>query len=322
VRIVGAGAQASAGELLPSPLALAIGNFDGVHRGHQELVRVARARAAAIGGTAGVLTFTPHPARVFAPALAPPLIVSLERRLELLGEAGADLAIVEEFTPALAHVEAEAFVQGTLAARFGAREIVVGYDFTFGRGRRGTPELLRALGGALGVGVTVVPPVTVDGLVCSSTKVREFVLEGRVEGAALLLGRPVELQGPVVRGAGRGRGLGIPTANVAPEGELLPHLGIYAARAHVLGASGAVASTHGAALSIGSNPTFVTAGQVSVEAHLLDFDGDLYGSRLRLEVLHRLRDERRFDSIDALKAQIAADIVETRARLHTPRTAP
>ena len=160
--------------------------------------------------------------------------------------------------------------------------------------------------------------MTVDGLVCSSTKVREFVLEGRVEGAALLLGRPVEITGPVVRGAGRGRGLGIPTANVAPEGELLPPLGIYAARALVLDATGRVASAHKAALSVGSNPTFTAASgaaPVTVEAHLLDFDGDLYGRRLRLEVLHRLRDERRFESVEALLEQIAADIAETRARV-------
>jgi riboflavin kinase/FMN adenylyltransferase len=317
VKIVMASDEARASEPLPAPLALAIGNFDGVHRGHQELVRVTRALGAKLGGATGVLTFTPHPARVFAPALAPPLIVSLERRLELLGEAGAELAIVEAFTPALAAIEADVFVRDTLAGRFGAREVVVGYDFTFGRGRRGNPELLRALGSELGLGVTIVPPVTIDGLVCSSTKVREFVLEGRVEGAALLLGRPVELQGPVVRGAGRGRSLGINTANVAPEGELVPRLGIYAARARVLDATGAVASTHKAALSIGSNPTFTpsVSAPVTVEAHLLDFEGDLYGRRLRLEVLHRLRDERRFASVEALMTQIEADIAETRARV-------
>jgi riboflavin kinase/FMN adenylyltransferase len=297
-------------------LSLAIGNFDGVHRGHQELVRVAVARGATMGVRGGVLTFTPHPARVFAPALAPPLIVSLERRLELLAAAGAEVTLVEPFTPAFAAIEAEAFVRDVLVGRLGAREVVVGYDFSFGRGRRGTPALLEAVGATVGLGVTIVPPVTIDGgLVCSSTKVREFVLEGRVEGAALLLGRPVEVTGPVVRGAGRGRGLGVPTANVASEAELLPRLGIYAARALVLDAKGRVASSHRAALSVGSNPTFTGAGVVTVEAHLLDFDGDLYDRRLRLEVLHRLRDERRFDSTGALVAQIAADVAEVRARV-------
>jgi riboflavin kinase / FMN adenylyltransferase len=302
-----------------TPLALAIGNFDGVHRGHQELVRVARARGAAIGAAAGVLTFTPHPARVFAPALAPPLIVSLERRLELLADAGAEVAIVEPFTRAFAAIEAEAFVRDVLVARLGAREVVVGYDFTFGHGRRGTPALLKTEGAALGLGVTIVPPVTLDGgLVCSSSKVRELVLEGRVEGAALVLGRPVEITGPVVHGVGRGRGIGVPTANVAAEAELLPRLGIYAAWARVLDARGGVVSSHRAALSVGSNPTFAAtpgAAPVTVEAHLLDFDGDLYDRRLRLEIVHWLRDERRFDSLTALTAQIAADVAETRGRL-------
>jgi riboflavin kinase/FMN adenylyltransferase len=297
-----------------APLALAIGNFDGVHRGHVELVRLARARAAALGGEAGVLTFWPHPARIFAPTLAPPLIVSLERRLELLAELGVDLAIVEPFSRELAAIEAEDFVRDVLAERLGAKELVVGYDFSFGRGRRGNADLLRTLGAALGLGVSIVSPVSVDGLTCSSTKVRELVLEGRVEGAALLLGRPFEITGPVVRGAGRGRGLGIPTANIASEAELLPKLGIYAARAHILDARGASESSHRVALSVGSNPTF-TPGQgssVTVEAHLLDFDGDLYGRRLRLEVLHRLRDERRFESVEALLEQIRADVAEVR----------
>jgi riboflavin kinase / FMN adenylyltransferase len=315
VRVV-AGAAALAGQPGRAPLAVAIGNFDGVHRGHQELVRVARARAAALGGEAGILTFDPHPARVFAPALAPPLIVSLERRLELLAAAGADVTIVEPFTRELAAVEAEDFVADVLATRIGAREIVVGYDFSFGRGRRGNPALLQALGAELGLGITIVSPVALDGLPCSSTKVRELVLEGRVEGAALLLGRPVEITGPVGRGAGRGRGLGVPTANVAPEAELLPRIGIYAARVHLLDATGGVVSSHRAGLSVGSNPTFTgRSGAVTVEAYLLDFDGDLYGRRLRLDVLHRLRDERRFDSIDALVAQIADDVAEVRARL-------
>jgi riboflavin kinase/FMN adenylyltransferase len=309
------GARAAGGPGGPGPLALAIGNFDGVHRGHQELVRAAKERAARVGAQAGVLTFHPHPAKIFAPQLAPPLIVSLERRLELLAAAGAEVAIVEPFTPAFAAVEAEDFVRDVLVAQLGAREVVVGYDFSFGHKRRGNPALLQRLGAELGMGVTVVPPVTVDDLLCSSTKVREFVLEGRVEGAALLLGRPVEVTGPVMHGAGRGRGLGVPTANVASEAELLPKLGIYAGRAHLLDGAGRVEGTYRTALSVGSNPTFVQAGQVSVEAYLLDFEGDLYGRRLRLEILHRLRDERRFESVDALVAQIAEDVAQARARV-------
>jgi len=194
--------------------------------------------------------------------------------------------------------------------------VVVGYDFSFGKGRKGDARLLAAEGAALGIGVRVVPPVLADGLTCSSTKVREFVLEGRVEGAAMILGRPFEITGQVVRGAGRGRGLGMPTANLRPEGELVPRAGIYAARAVILdgGPLGAGAgSAHVCALSVGTNPTFTDAGALTIEAHLLDFDADLYDRRLRLELVARLRDERRFDSVDALMAQIADDIARTRS---------
>jgi riboflavin kinase / FMN adenylyltransferase len=298
-----------------APLALAIGNFDGVHLGHRQLIAATRARAAARGIASAVLTFTPHPARVFAPALAPPLITTLPRRLELLEEAGLDVAIVQSFTREFAAIEAEDFVRDVLARRLGARDIVVGYDFSFGRGRRGNPALLASVGQQAGMDVTVVPQVMTGGLICSSTKIREFVLEGRVEGASLLLGRPFEIEGRVVRGAGRGRGLGVPTANIAAEGELLPRVGIYAARATILDGDGLPAGPFLTALSVGSNPTFVTGGGITVEAHLLDFDGDLYGRRLRLAVLHRLRDERRFDSVATLLAQIREDIAEVRARL-------
>ncbi|HVR62111.1 MAG TPA: bifunctional riboflavin kinase/FAD synthetase [Polyangia bacterium] len=287
---------------------MAIGNFDGVHRGHQALIATARARAAARGATAAVLTFDPHPARLFAPALAPPLIVSLPRRLELLAALGIELCVVEPFDATFAAIEAAAFVDEVLGRDLDAREVVVGYDFSFGRERAGDARLLAERGAALGIGVSVVPRVSVGGLTCSSTKVREFVLEGRVDGAALLLGRPFELTGAVVRGAGRGRSLGVPTANVEPEGELLPRVGIYAGRATVL-ASG---ETKAAAISVGTNPQFGAGGAVTVEAHLLDHGGDLYGQRLRVELVQRLRAEQRFPSVEALMAQIRADIADTR----------
>jgi riboflavin kinase / FMN adenylyltransferase len=315
MRIVEGSAKLAAEGGAARPPAVAIGNFDGVHRGHQALLAAACACASARGGLPAVLTFTPHPARVFAPALAPPLITSLPRRLELLAEAGIELAVVEPFDRAFAAIEAEDFVREVLAARLGARDVVVGYDFSFGRGRRGNPALLARLGGELGMGVTVVPPVMADGLTCSSTKVREFVLEGRMDGAALLLGRPFEVTGEVVRGAGRGRDLGFPTANVRPEAELLPKLGIYAARARVLDGGDDGGAVHRAAVSVGSNPTFVDGGGVTVEAYLLDFDGDLYGRRLRLEITHRLRDERRFASAAELVAQIHDDVARVRALL-------
>jgi riboflavin kinase / FMN adenylyltransferase len=295
-------------------LAVAIGNFDGVHRGHQALLDEARARARQRGGASAVLTFAPHPARLFAPAKAPPLIMSLQRRLELLADAGIDVAIVEAFTPAFAAIEADEFVRRVLAQDLAAGDVVVGYDFSFGRGRAGNVARLTALGGELGLGVAVIPPVSIDGVPCSSTRVRQLCAEGDVRGAARLLSRPVEIEGRVVRGAARGRALGFPTANVVPEGELVPKLGIYAAWTRLLDGpmTGAV---HQTALSIGRNPTFTgpgTAAPVSVEAYLLDFDGDLYDRRVRLELVDRLRDEQRFESVDALIAQIHADVARVR----------
>ncbi|HEY6475919.1 MAG TPA: riboflavin kinase, partial [Polyangia bacterium] len=191
------------------------------------------------------------------------------------------------------------------------------YDFSFGRGRAGNVARLGQLGGELGLGVAVIPPVTIDGLPCSSTRVRELCATGEVAAAARLLGRPVEVEGRVARGAARGRALGFPTANVVPEGELVPKLGIYAARARILDGpqAGTVRRT---ALSVGRNPTFSSTdaeAPVSVEAYLLDYEGDLYGRRLRLEILERLRDEQRFDTIDALVQQIREDVDRVRALL-------
>jgi len=307
-------ATRSAADTAALPTAVAIGNFDGVHRGHQALLAEARARAQRRGGRSAVLTFAPHPARLFAPAKAPPLIMSLERRLELFAEAGIDVAIVEAFTPAFAAIEADEFVRRVLAQDLAAGDLVVGYDFSFGRGRAGNVARLAALGAELGLGVAVIPPVTIDGIACSSTRVRELCAEGDVRRAAKLLSRPVEVEGRVVRGAARGRTLGFPTANVVPEGELVPKLGIYAARTRLLEGPGAGA-VHKTALSIGRNPTFTgpgTGAPVTVEAYLLDFDGDLYDRRVRLEILDRLRDEQRFESIDALIAQITADVARVR----------
>ncbi|HEX7596621.1 MAG TPA: bifunctional riboflavin kinase/FAD synthetase [Polyangia bacterium] len=304
------------GRLLRAP-AVAIGNFDGVHHGHQALIVEAGRLGHAAGNEAVVLTFDPHPARFFAPTLAPPMLMSLDRRLELLGAAGADVVVVEPFTADFSALPAERFVAEVLRADLGARHVVVGYDFSFGARRMGNAALLKTLGAQLGMGVTIVQPVMVEGLVCSSTKIREFVLEGRVEGAALLLGRPYETTGPVVHGLHRGRTLGFPTANLESETELLPKPGVYAAWA--CSADGTRPDRWRAAVSIGSNPTFVAEGgtlpAVTVEAHLLDFEGDLYGTRLRLEYVGRLRDQRSFPSVDELLAEIKRDITRTRELL-------
>ena len=302
---------------------VAIGNFDGMHRGHLALLDRARARAAEIGGESAVLTFEPHPAVVLAPHLAPRLITTLERKLELMAAAGIDACVVEPFDRDLAGIPPDKFARVVLAEAIGARRAVVGFDFTFGHRRAGTTALLRTLGAELGFDVDVVDAVTVDGLVASSTRVRSFVAEGNMAGARLLLGRDFEVCGRVVQGAGRGRGLGIPTANIAPETQLQPAPGIYAVRVELVSDGPAVAPPDpvasdapgprlAGAASLGTNPTFDDSGALVLEVHLLDFDGDLYGRRLRVGFVERLRGERRFPGADELLDQIRQDIADTR----------
>ena len=300
---------------------LAIGNFDGVHLGHQALFKAAQHRPLA------ALTFEPHPARVLAPQYAPPLICELPRKRELIAACGVTDLIEQPFTPEFAATEPPQFIEMLVAT--GVAEVVVGHDFTYGKGRAGTADSLRVGLEERGVHLHVVAPVTVNGLVCSSTKVREFVLEGRVEAANMILGRPFDLQGEVVKGAGRGRKLGWPTANIRTSNELLPAVGVYAVRAHLLGTpSYGVPPTsdpplQGAA-NLGLNPTFRqdaalagAAGRppLSLEVFLFDFDQDIYGRVLRVEFVHRLREERRFPNVEALKAQIAQDVGQARRLL-------
>jgi riboflavin kinase / FMN adenylyltransferase len=294
---------------------VAIGNFDGVHVGHRALFAAAMRAARARAGEAVVLTFEPHPARVLAPALAPPLVTPLPRKLELIDDAGLDAAVVLPFTTELASHSASSFVGEVLLEGLGAREVVVGHDFTYGRKREGTIEILRAEGASRGFGVQVIPAVTVEGLVVSSTKIRELLHEGNVGGARMLLGRPFDIDGRVVRGAGRGRTIGVPTANVAVEGELLPHPGVYAGTASLL-EDGRVAWTKRAAINLGTNPTF-GGGALSLEAHVLDHEGDLYDRRLRVAFHARLRGEERFSDVAALIAQIKKDIDAVKVRMET-----
>ncbi len=300
--------------------AVAIGNFDGVHLGHQALFAVARRNAF---GPVCALTFEPHPARLLAPQYAPPLICALPRKRELLAACGVAELVEQPFDAAFMARAPSEFVEQLIAS--GVGEVVVGHDFTYGKARAGTVESLRFMLEERGVRLHVVPPVAVNGLVCSSTKVREFVLEGRVEAANMLLGRPFDLDGEVVQGAGRGRKLGWPTANLKTANELLPAVGVYAVRARLLSASGAAAAAPLAgAANLGLNPTFrpdvAQAGgggrpPLSLEVHLLDFGQDLYGKRLRVEFVHRLREERRFPGVEALKEQIVRDVAEARRLL-------
>ncbi len=295
--------------------AVAIGNFDGVHLGHQHLLSLVRDRARARRAPSAVLTFEPHPVRVLRPALAPPLVTSLARKLELLAGQGIDATVVQPFDLAYAQTPAATFVARDLVGALGCADVVVGHDFTAGH-ERARVGALRPLLAAAGVLLHVVEPVTADGLVVSSTKIREFLLEGNVEAAALLLTRPYDLDGVVAHGAGRGRGFGFATANVATAA-LLPANGVYVVRAVVGGRPGPRGpeggAVHGGVCNVGVKPTVEAGAAVVAEAHLFDFDGrDLYGEPIRLAFVARVRDERRFPSIDALRAQIAVDVARAR----------
>ncbi|MCC6750734.1 MAG: bifunctional riboflavin kinase/FAD synthetase [Deltaproteobacteria bacterium] len=288
--------------------AVAIGNFDGVHLGHQALMRRAKELAHAHGGSGVALTFDPHPARYFKPDLAPPLITSLDQRLELLAAQGLDAVVVEPFGEALASLAPDAFVEEVLVRGLGAQHVVVGESFVFGHRRGGSLATLTELGHRHGFTTVGLPAVCAQEIVVSSTKIREFVLMGRMEGATLLLGRDHFVDGVVVTGQGRGRTIGVPTANLASENELVPGRGVYAARATL--ASG---DEREAVVNIGTAPTFGGSPLATVEAHLLDFEGELVGQRLRLHFAHRLRDERKFPSAGALVEAIRADIATARS---------
>ena len=289
---------------------IAIGNFDGLHVGHRAVIAQARELAAAHHALAVALTFDPHPSALLAPAHAPPMITSIARRVELLAEVGADAVVVEPFTRALADVPAGAFVDDIVIAGLRARAIVVGYDFTYGQGRTGTVDALRAHGRQAGIEVAIVPPVTVEGEIAASTKVRGQLRAGDLARAERMLGRPWDVDGVVVHGAKRGRAIGVPTANITPEVELTIAPGIYAV---TLGVEGGPAMP--AVASLGTNPTFVDAGRLVLEVHVLDWNGDLYGRRVRTTFIARLRDEQRFDSVEALVAQIQRDLSEARTLL-------
>jgi riboflavin kinase/FMN adenylyltransferase len=284
--------------------ALALGNFDGVHLGHQALFAEARRH----GPPAAALTFHPHPGKVLQPELAPKLITLLPRKLELFEALGLVAAVVQPFSLEYARTSPRDF-EATLLDVLGARHVVVGYDFTYGAARGGTVDTLRTAAAARGAQVHVVSPVTVDGVVASSTKVREYILEGRVSAAHRLLGRPFDLDGTVVTGQGRGRGLGFPTANVDTQNELRPAPGVYAIRLRFRDEP--QGPWRPGVANIGVKPTF-GGSEVTIEAHLLDFSGDLYGKELRVQFLEHLRAERRFGSVAELVGQIKRDVEAAR----------
>jgi len=298
---------------LPAPVACTVGVFDGVHRGHQGLLGATVDAARELGGIAVAVTFEPHPRAVLDPASAPPELTTLDEKRDRLAALGIDRLVVVNFTREVSLWGPEEFCE-RLLARFDLRRLVIGPGFALGHGRRGDAGFLRGFGGEHGFGVVEVAPIMDDGSPISSTRIRAALVSGEVEEAERLLGFPYFLDGTVERGNAVGRRLGFPTANLGVEpGKCLPELGIYTAWLRVRG------HWHATAASIGYRPTF-GGDRLTVEAHALDFDEDIYGERARLAFCHRLREERNYPDEAGLIVQMREDVAETRRRLG--RSAP
>jgi len=305
-----------------SPLraVLTIGNFDGLHIGHRQILRTVIDRARAHDGEAVVYTFDPHPRKFLQTSRGPSLLTTTEQKLELLAAAQIDLVVIEPFTAEFAKTTPERFVREHVHAHLAPLEVYVGYDFHYGRDRAGSMRLLTELGPRLGFAVTIIPEVTIAGRDVSSSRIRELLAAGDVEDAKRLLGRSFAVRGTVMRGDQRGHRLGFPTANLSPENEVIPAHGVYAGHVLLLDEGTPAAGTRFAAVTnVGSRPTFQEDdAPVLAEAHLLDFAGDLYGRRLEVSFEARLRGEERFPNADALRAQIARDVEAARLKLASP----
>ena len=293
---------------LPGPVALAIGVFDGVHLGHQEVIRDAQDFAAAHHGTAVVLTFDPHPLRVLRPEAAPRLLCSTRHKLLILEGLGVGHALVLPFTSETAATEADSFVRSLVEACRPLGFVSVGYSWSFGRGRSGDIHHLMKQGRTHGFGVYGVPEVKLDGVVVSSTGIREAVRGGDFARARRLLGRDYTVLGAVIEGRRLARELGFPTANIAVENEELPPGGVYAVKVRILERSGEWTGV----ANLGVRPTVELHGERALEVHLFDAGLDLYGQTLEVTFVRHLREERRFAGLDELKAQITADVAEAR----------
>ena len=281
---------------------LTIGNFDGVHKGHLALFKKVKTRAAAIKGQSVVMTFDPHPIKIMMPGNGPPLITPTKQKLKLIENAGIDLILCVPFTKRFAAISAEDFVRTILVKKIGIKELVVGYDYSFGRHREGKIELLKKMGAELGFRVHVVGPYKIQGTLVSSTSIRNLVKEGNLAEARKLLGRNYQICGTVIKGQNRGgRLLGFPTANLELMDELSPGAGVYAVEVLIND------TAYFGVTNIGYNPTF-GVHPLSIETHLLDFSGDLLGKTIRVNFIKRLRDEKTFETIEELADQIGRDI--------------
>jgi riboflavin kinase/FMN adenylyltransferase len=293
-------------EVFPIPI-LTMGNFDGVHVGHQSVFRLVQQRAQQLHGTSLVLTFDPHPQKILYPEKEFYLINHISEKINIIRDIGIDVLFCIAFTKTFAAQDPEDFVRDVLVDKLRVKEVYVGYDSRFGQGERGSPDKLKTWGRKYDFRTIVVSPITHHGIVISSTKIRQLIRQGQVEQAAQMLNRPYAVDGRVVSGAHRGATLlGCPTANIEVLHELIPKNGVYIS--HVVWKN----HTYQAVVNVGTNPTF-HAQHITVEAHLLDFEGDLYGERIKALFLARIRDEVAYPTPEALAAQIAQDILAAKA---------
>ena len=297
----------------PQRSVVTIGNFDGVHLGHQEILRSVLNRASKMDSLSAVLTFYPHPARVLRPADAPALLGTLEQRLAAIEAAGIQAALVLRFDAELANVSPADFVRRFLLDTMAARAVLVGGNFRFGHRGAGDVKLLGELGGRWGFQVEVVAPVFQEGVVVSSTAIRTAIREGHVDAARRMLGRPYALAGEIRTGTGQGRKLVVPTLNLATEQELLPKNGVYATEAVVDG------KTYRAATNVGMRPTFDGA-RITIESHLFDFSDNLTSGELEVKFWQRLRDERKFSGPAELREQVLKDIDQAKKLFKESKT--
>jgi riboflavin kinase/FMN adenylyltransferase len=294
-------------ERATSSSVLAIGNFDGVHLGHQALLARLEAKARALALPASVMTFEPHPRELFSPEQAPARLTSLREKLGLLESLGVDRTYVVHFSRKLSTLTAEEFIERVLVRGLAVKHLIVGDDFRFGRGRGGDFAMLQQAGIEHGFGVESMHTIDLNGERVSSSAVRETLAEGDLEHAARLLGRPYIISGRVVHGEKIGRGLGYPTANIQLKRKRVALMGIFAVTV-----SGVAERALPGAASLGVRPTIDRSGKPVLEVHVLDFDRSIYGAHVSVHFLHKLRDEVKFDSLEALKAQIARDVATAR----------
>jgi riboflavin kinase/FMN adenylyltransferase len=284
------------------PTVLTLGVFDGLHLGHQAIMRTVVERARAIGAVPTVITFDPHPRAQLHPETAPPLLQTFDQKIEALGVLGIEQTIVIRFDKEFSQVRAEEFLRTVIAGRLHAKEVYLGCGFAFGHNREGNIELLRAVSRNLGFFADEVAELRLRGRRVSSSRIRELLQQGRVNIARRMLGRPYGVEGMVVRGAERGAKLGFPTANLHPQNRVMPRNGVYVTATLIDG------QWRRSVTNVGTRPTFDSAGESSVETFVMNWSGDLYGDVLRVRFLRRLRDEKKFSSVDELKSQIDRDV--------------